>query len=232
MAPQYSPFVYRLRLAAGLALALAMAGCSSKPAPLVPPTPIAGLPDKVELGGVPFYRGRDDQSAPEVLAAALRQQGVTVTPGLVEPALKLDQQHGQLNEAISNAAREYGMVVYPLEPKLEALMFQVAAGFPVLVRYDEGSMFWSQPRYALLVGFDRYHKEVILRAGEQRRLRMPISDFTSAWAKQQHWAVLVQSPRQLPAHVDATRWREAAGKLAQAGQEQAAAQATRTLEAR
>ncbi|MFF7709420.1 peptidase C39 family protein [Pseudomonas sp. NPDC007930] len=216
-------------MAAGVMLALAGAGCSSKPPVLVPPKPIAGLPDKVELGGVPFYRGRDDQSAPEALAAALRQQGVTVTPGLVEPALKLGQHPQDLADAMAAGARSYGMVVYPLDPSPEALMFQVAAGYPVLLHLDMGSMVWSDPRFALLVGFDRFHNEMILRVGEQRRLRMKVSDFTAAWARQGHWAVLVQLPRQLPAQVNAQRWREAAAKLAQAGQEQAAAQATRAL---
>ncbi|MCF5637953.1 peptidase C39 family protein, partial [Pseudomonas syringae] len=44
-----------------------------------------------------------------------------------------------------------------------------------------------------------------------------------------HWAILTQRPSQLPANVDAQRWRDAANATAQAGQEQAAAQALKVL---
>jgi hypothetical protein len=44
--------------------------------------------------------------------------------------------------------------------------------------------------------------------------------------------VLIQSPRQLPANLDEQRWSKAANDLAQAGQEQAAGEALKTLKAR
>lgn len=43
--------------------------------------------------------------------------------------------------------------------------------------------------------------------------------------------MLIQKPDQLPANVDQQRWLKAAGDLAQAGQEQAAARAKRALSA-
>jgi hypothetical protein len=35
------------------------------------------------------------------------------------------------------------MVVYPLDKQLDALWAQVAAGNPVLLRYEEGSAWWA-----------------------------------------------------------------------------------------
>ena len=200
------------RLLAACAVALALAGCASQPA-----APIKGLPQRVEIGSVPFYRGNANQSAPMALAAILSQQGVRITPGLLEQPLGLPQGVDKLQDSMQNVARQYGMVVYPLEPKLNALLAQVAAGNPVLLRY------------AVLVGYDSYKQRVLLRAGMHRRMLMDFDDFTSAWNEQGSWAVLVQPPGQLPAQVDRQRWLKAANDLAQAGQEQAARQAVSAL---
>ena len=204
--PILSTSVHRL-LAACLVVA-SLAGCASQPS-----SELKQLPQRVELSAVPFFRGNAEQSAPMALAALLSQQGVRITPGL----LGLPKQPEKLQAGVENAARQYGMVVYPLDTRLAALLTQVAAGYPVLVRYQEGSAFWSEPRYGLLVGFDRYKQRVLLRAGNSRRLPMDFDAFESAWQKEGSWAVLVQQPKQLPAGVDRQRWLKAASELAAAG---------------
>ncbi|WP_425930066.1 peptidase C39 family protein [Pseudomonas sp. NyZ201] len=208
------------RLMLAFLLAAGLAGCASQPS-----SELRQLPQRVELSSVPFFRGNADQSAPMALAALLSQQGVRVTPGL----LGLPKQAEKLQAGVETTARQYGMLVYPLDHSLAALLSQVAAGYPVLVRFQEGSAFWSEPRYGLLVGFDRYKQRVLLRAGNSRRLLMDFDAFESAWKKEGSWAVLVQQPRQLPAGVDRQRWLKAANDLAQAGQEQAARQAVEAI---
>lgn len=210
-----------LLLAAGLAGVLA--GCSSV-GPALP-----GLPDRVELNGVPFFRGNANHSGSMALASMLSERGVQITPGLLDPALKLPAEADNLDSNIPRVAREYGMLVYPLDGQLNALLAQVAAGNPVLLRYTEGSMLWSEPRYALLVGYDRFKQQVLLRAGMSRRLPMAFDGFASAWKSAGSWAVLVQGPGQLPAQLDRQRWLDAARETARAGQEQAAAKAVRAV---
>jgi hypothetical protein len=189
------------------------------------------LPDRVELNAVPFFRGNIYQSGPGALASMLSQQGVIITPGLLDKPLQLPGGEAKLEQNIQNLAREYGFVVYPLDPELDALLAQVSAGYPVLVRITEGSAWWSQPRYGVLMGYDRAKQTVLLHAGMERRLVMSFSSFTSAWKDAGSWAVLVQGPRQLPAQVNQQRWLTAAKDLAQAGQEQAAGEATKALKA-
>lgn len=213
------------RLLVACMVAASLSGCASQP-----PASLQALPQRVELGSVPFYRGNANHSGAMALAALLSQQGVQVTPGLLDKPLGLPEGAESLQTSIPRAAREYGLVVYPLEPRLEALLAQVAAGHPVLLRYQEGSAFWSEPRYALLVGYDRYKSRMLLRSGMNRRLSMTFDDFGSAWAKEGSWAVLVQPPRQLPAQVDRQRWLQAADELSRAGQELAARQAVGALE--
>ncbi|PCR93789.1 hypothetical protein CP336_25190 [Pseudomonas fluorescens] len=204
----------------------ALVGCAGSVTPEV-----QRLPERVELSGT-FYRGEANQSGPQVLASLLSQQGVMITPGLLEKPLHLPGAEDKLQQNMQNLAREYGMVVYPLDSQLPALLTQVAAGYPVMVRFSEGSAFWAEPRYAILSGYDRKKQKVLLRAGMNRRELMSFSSFESALEKSGGWAVLIQKPSQIPAAVDRQRWLKAADELAQAGQEREAAQARKALEAK
>ncbi|MGB9088449.1 MAG: PA2778 family cysteine peptidase [Pseudomonas farsensis] len=212
------------RLLTACLVAAVLSGCASAPAPAV-----KGEPQRTEISSVPFYRGNANHSGSMALAAVLSQQGAPITPGLLDKALGLPEAAGSLDVGIPRVAREYGRVVYPLDKHLDALLSQVAAGYPVLVRYQEGSIWWSEPRYAVLIGYDRYKHRVLLRSGMHRRQLMSFDAFASAWAKDGSWAVLVQSPRQLPAQVDRKRWLQAADELARSGQEIAAKQALNSL---
>jgi len=222
MVQVFSPI--RLALMA-VGCVVALAGCAGTVAPQ-----IKRLPERVELSGT-FYRGEANQSGPQVLASLLSQQGIVITPGLLEKPLHLPGAESQLQQNLQNLAREYGMVVYPVESTLPALLTQVAAGYPVMVRFSEGAAFWAEPRYAILSGYDRNKQKVLLRAGMNRRELMSFSAFESALEKSGGWAVLIQKPTQVPAEVDRQRWLKAADELAQAGQENEAAQARKALAA-
>ena len=202
-----------------------LAGCAGSVAPEV-----QRLPERVELSGT-FYRGNAFQSGPQVLASLLAQQGIVITPGLLEKPLHLPGAEDKLQQNMQNLAREYGMVVYPLDSTLPALLTQVAAGFPVMVRFTEGTPLWSEPRYAILAGYNRKKQTVLLRVGMDRRDLMSFSSFESSFKDAGGWAVLIQKPSQIPANVDQQRWLKAANDLGQSGQEQAAAQAKKALTA-
>ena len=204
-----------------LACAFGLAACSGHPSKL------AGLPERVELTGVPAFRSEAYLSGPSALASMLSQQGIVMTPGLLDKPLHLPGGEADLERNMQVLAREYGLMVYPLDTRLTAVLEQVAAGYPVMARID--SSFWSGARYVVVVGFNQQKSTVLLRSGKDRRLLMSFSDFESAWKSAGHWGILTQRPSQLPANVDAHRWREAANATAQAGQEQSAAQALKVL---
>ena len=147
---------FRVALLAS-ACVLALAGCAGSVQP-----DIQRLPERVELNSVPSFRGQMYQSGPGALASMLSQQGVVITPGLLDKPLHLPGAEAQLQQNMQNLAREYGMVVYPLDNQLSALLTQVAAGYPVLVRFTEGSTFWAEPRYAVLAGYNRDKQTVLL----------------------------------------------------------------------
>lgn len=211
-------------LIAGL-LATQLLGCASST-----PASLESLPQRVEISSVPFYRGNANHSGAMALAALLSSQGAPITPGLLDGPLHLPEGADSLESAIPKVAREYAMVVYPLDKRLDALLTQVAAGNPVLLRYHDGSALFGEPRYAVLIGYDRYKQRVLLRSGMSRRHLLDFDTFESAWNKEGAWAVLIQPPKRLPAKVDRQRWQEAAGALARDGQEVAARQAMQSLE--
>jgi len=214
----------RIRMAALIVGCVAgLAGCAGSVAP-----EIKRLPERVELSGT-FYRGQAFQSGPQVLASLLAQQGIVITPGLLEKPLHVPGAEDQLQQNMQNLAREYGMVVYPLDSTLPALLTQVAAGYPVMVRFTEGTALWAEPRYAILAGYNRKKQTVLLRAGMNHRNMMSFSSFESSFKDAGGWAVLIQKPNQIPANVDQQRWLKAANDLGQAGQEQAAARAKKAL---
>jgi hypothetical protein len=228
MLPVFSRFSTAVPKCAGLTLALmlALAGCAGS----LPPE-IKRLPDRVEIPGVPFFRGNDYQSAPNAMAAMLANLSVQITPGLLGKSMKLPGGEERIEQSIQEQARAYGFVVYPLDRQFDAVLTQVAAGYPVLVRYADG-MVLKSPRYGVLVGYNRIKQTVVLQAGNDRHDVRSFSSFTSAWESTGSWALLVQGPRQLPANVDRERWLKAANDLAQAGQEQAAGEAVKTLNAK
>jgi hypothetical protein len=188
------------------------------------------LPDRVELNTVPFFRGNAYQSGPGVLASMLSNQRVQITPGLLDKPLKLPGAEAGLEQNMQKVAREYGFMVYPLNDGLQSLLTQVAAGYPVMLRFSDGTLL-KEPRYAVLIGYNRIKQTVLLHAGMDRRRMMSFSSFASAWENAGSWAVLIQSPHQLPASVNEQRWTKAADDLAQSGQEQAAGEAIKTLKA-
>jgi len=204
--------------------ALAMVGCAS-----VEPPEFRRLPERVELNGVPFFRGNANQGAPQILAGMLSEQRVRITPGLLVKPLQLPGAEASLQSNIEQLAAGYGLMVYPLDKSLSALLTQVAAGYAVMLRFSDGTL-WSEPRYAMLVGYNRAKGTVLLRAGMERRRLMDFNTFESAWKDAGGWAVLILSPTQLPANVDKARWLKVANELSRSGQEQAGAAAIKTLE--
>ncbi|WP_375739466.1 PA2778 family cysteine peptidase [Pseudomonas boanensis] len=190
---------------------------------------VSALPEAVELSGVPFFAQNAYQSAPAALAALLTQQGEVVTPGLLESELRLPQQEESLQRSIADVARQHGLLVYPLGSGLDDLLEQVAAGNPIMVYVKQGYGLLPSWRFALLVGYDLDNRTLLLRSGHQRRMQMGFGEFEAGWDAASRWAVLLQSPDQLPAAVERGRWLKGAEELDAAGQTEAASIARRQM---
>lgn len=186
---------------------------------------VAGLPSQVELNDVPFFPQDAYQCGPAALATMLVQRDVEITPEQLVPRVYLPGRKGSLQLELVAAARAEGLLAYPLQPRIEDLLTELAAGNPVLVLQNLGSDWWPVWHFAVAVGYDLNAGTVLLRSGEDRRQVHGLRYFESTWARAKRWAVLTLPPDRLPATARASDWLRAASDLEQIGQARPAVQA-------
>ncbi|QEY65851.1 C39 family peptidase [Metapseudomonas lalkuanensis] len=186
------------------------------------------LPQRVELIQTPFYPQEIYQCGPAALATLLVQRGVKTSPEELTPKVYLPAREGSLKLELVAAARQYGMLVYPLEPNLDALLAQVAAGNPVLVMQNLGLDWLPRWHFAVVVGYDRGKDELVLRSGTEKRWVTDLRSFDRTWQRAERWAVVTLPTDKLPAQAQLEPWIKAASDLEQTAQRPAAERAYRT----
>ncbi len=206
-----------------LLLAVALLGACAR-APVVP-IGTAGIPDRVELEAVPFFPQQAYQCGPAALATMLKQRGVDTDLDQLVQRVYLPERKGSLQVEMVAAARAHDLLVYPLAPRLEAVLTEVAQGNPVLVLQNLAFERWPQWHFAVVVGYDLAKQQIILRSGTSRRWTGSFRQFERSWAGGDRWAVVVVAPDQLPATATETSWLKAASDLEQTGHRDAAVQA-------
>ena len=193
---------------------LLLGGCATPPqlAQLERQWP-AQLPDRVLLEQIPFHPQDDNLCGPVTLAMVAQAAGKSVTPEQLTPQVYLPGRQGALQLEMLAAARRQGLVAYPLAPTLQALLTEVASGHPVLVLQNLALPISPMWHYAVVVGFDRERREILLHSGTTARLAMPLSTFEHTWARSDHWAFRVSMPAQLPVTAQPDAWASAVAPL-------------------
>jgi tetratricopeptide (TPR) repeat protein len=188
--------------AAAFVAATLVTGCSA--VPTKPP----GVPERVELAGVPFHAQREYECGPASLAMLLNAAGVDVGADELVPQVYLPARRGSLQVELVAATRRHGRVPYVPAANAESLYAELAAGRPAIVLQNFGSAGWPQWHYAVAIGYEPGH--VILRSGETERLRLRESRFLGTWERGGAWALVALRPGELPAGDDARRYLETA----------------------
>lgn len=220
------------RLSAGvLLLVAALSGCTA----MVPQTMAlrdawpAQVPARVELDTVPFHPQLEYQCGPAALATTLNHAGVAVTPADLIQWVYLPARQGSLQVEMQAAPRRYGSASYPLAPRFDDLLREVAAGNPVLVLLDNGLGPFSVWHYAVVVGFDYAAGELLLRSGTTRRRAVPFTVFEYTWKKSGYWALVTLAPDRIPVTATESRYLEAVVAMARVAEPSAVIVAYTTL---
>ena len=189
----------------------------------------AGVPERIELADAPFFPQLDNQCGPAALATVLGNFNIKVTPEELAGQVYLPARGGSLQIEMLAAPRRYGMVAYPLAPRYEDLLREVAAGTPVIVLQDYGVWPVSIWHYAVVVGYDRPEGELVLRSGEKRRLTMPFAILEYTWKESRYWAMVAVPPDRIPATATEASYLAAVVAMARVGNPGAVKTAYRTF---
>jgi tetratricopeptide (TPR) repeat protein len=201
-------------LAGVVACVLLLAGCATPPqvAQLQRDWP-SKLPERVLLEQVPFYAQDDFLCGPATLAMVAQAAGSTATPEALTPQVYLPGRQGALQQEMLAATRRQGLVAYPLAPRLDALLAEVASGQPVLVLLNLSLPIRPMWHYAVVMGYDREQGEILMHSGTTPRMPVALSTFERMWARAEHWAFRVTPPQRLPVTADADGWAVAVAAL-------------------
>jgi len=158
----------------------------------------AAFPDPVELTTVPFFPQEAYQCGPAALATVLNVNGVTITPEELSSEVYLPKRKGSLQLELIGATRRQGRIPYVLRPQLESIFAEVSSGNPVLIL--QNLSFWWYPmwHYAVVVGFDLPHDQLVLRSGREHRHLVPLEVFERTWRRADYWAMVITPPERLP----------------------------------
>lgn len=205
---------------------VALSACATRPSELAAPAN-AHLPERVELTHVPFFPQEDYQCGPAALATVLHSAGVEAVPEQLTKEVFLPARQGSLAVELIAATRSRGLVPYVVEPNLSGILEQLAAGRPVLVLQNVALKIKPVWHFAVVIGYDRTRREIILRSGTTERLVMSERGFLRTWDLAERWALLALPPEELPANPDLTHYMTAVAGLEAVGRLSAAERAYR-----
>ena len=171
----------------------------------------------IELDATPFFPQDRYQCGPAALTTVLTASGADVTLDRIVDKVYLPGRKGSLQAELLAAARTSGRLPYVIDPSLNAIREELAAGRPVLVLQNLGIAAIPSWHYAVVIGIDPSGDQIILRSGTDRRRVMSIDLFLRTWRRGDYWAMAVLRLDEPPADPDRTRHFRAIAALEQSG---------------
>ena len=214
-----------IRLAGLMVVAvwLLAGGCASHRPGLEAYLNDTNIPSTLELQDTPFFPQKEYQCGPAALGTVLAASGIAVSPDELTGKVYLPERRGSLQLELIATSRRYARLPYVLDGKLTAILAELASGRPVLILQNLGLASYPIWHYAVVVGFDSSHDEIILRSGDRKRLTVSTRKFMRSWELADYWALVVLRPSEMPASPDEARYLSAIAALESAGQAESAA---------
>ncbi|WP_321346783.1 PA2778 family cysteine peptidase [Halopseudomonas oceani] len=206
-----------IRLALALGLTALLSACAGL-APIQQQSIPDDLPPNRLLTNLPFHAQDEYQCGPAALSMLLGQRNINISPEQLKDRVYLPERKGSLQVEMVAAARQQGLLVYPLAPELKAILREIDAGNAVLVMQNLAFNWYPQWHYAVVVGYDLNTRELILHSGLNARQREPFGLFLRTWQRADNWAVVAMPAGKLPATAEPLPYLKAAADLEQVGQ--------------
>jgi tetratricopeptide (TPR) repeat protein len=157
------------------------------------------LPPQAMITSVPFVAQSEHECGPATLSMVLKFYGKEVALNQLVDQVYLPERQGSLQVEMQSAPRRHDMVSYVLEPKLSALLQEIAAGHPVIVFQNLSLPLYPVWHYAVVLGYDKNQGTVVLHSGETPNQSMSFYTFEQLWARGHYWAMVLLPPEVLPA---------------------------------
>lgn len=157
------------------------------------------MADRGFIEDLPFFPQDRYQCGPAALATVLVHEGVTTSPDALVKLVYVPELKGTLQNEMLAGIRRTGLLAYQLQPRLEDLISEVAAGNPVLVMQNLGLSWMPQWHYAVLKGYDLQSATLILNSGTVEDYSLSMRTFEKTWERADYWAVVALKPGQLAA---------------------------------
>jgi hypothetical protein len=157
-----------------------------------------GIRPAHEIADVPYFAQESDQCGPATLAMALDASGLAITPDALRPQVFVPGREGSFAPEMLAAARRQGRLAVTLEPTLDAVLREVDADRPVIVLQNLGLSFFPVWHYALVIGYDLPHAQVLLHSGPEPRAVMSLELFERTWSRGGYWAMVADDPSRPP----------------------------------
>ncbi len=196
-----------------MCVALWISGCSTVQVRTLTEDWPADMPAAAQLSSVPFFPQEDYECGPASLAMVLQNAAVKVTPEALVDQVYLPGRQGTLQTELLVATRRHGLPAYVLQPTVEAVLREVAAGNPVLVFQNLSLPVYPVWHYAVVTGFDRARNILVLHSGRTEKLEMSLFAFERTWARGSYWAMVAVAPPKLPATAEPVAYAQTAAAL-------------------
>lgn len=180
-----------------LLLCMALGACATAP-PFKAPQ---DLPSSALLE-VPFFPQQAYFCGPAALAEVARYRGVDIDQQQLAAKTFIPDRKGSLAIEMHAAARQLGLLPYPLASDFPSLLRELAAGNPVLVLQNLGLSWLPQWHYALAVGYRLSDKTLILHSGKRPNYELGFATFLNTWRRADAWARVVVDPGVMPQSAD------------------------------
>ncbi len=171
------------------------------------------LPQQAVVHKVPFFPQEDHACGPAALATLLGSAGLAVEPEQLVEQVYIPARQGTLQTELLVASRRHGLPAYVLQPSIAAVLREVAAGNPVLVFQNLGLSELPLWHYAVVIGYDRSHNQLVLHSGRTAQLEMSLFTFERTWARANHWAMVALPVTQVPVTAQADAYAQAIAAL-------------------